>query len=181
MEEGEGLLGEMQDIIRELRELEEHWQGPDLTPQRTTARTYRIRNRTTDFIRRWSLFESEIPEEINVELRRRLGELAERQRLLGQARWQSQMGPGGQRLLAQLQEIITQFGQLEERWQARAAEPPHTTTQTLLLHDRMVDFIREINHFRNIISENNKTWRTMATFSGSISNVPSVIQWQKSA
>ena len=80
------LLVQMQDIIREVGELEERWQG--LNPERRRAERQEIEERIVQVIERWQRFPHQAPEQMHVELDRRIIELGERgQRFPDQFRW----------------------------------------------------------------------------------------------
>jgi hypothetical protein len=80
------LLAQMQEIIREVGELEERWQG--LNPERRRAERQEIEERIIQVIERWQRFPHQAPEQMHVELDRRIIELGERgQRFPDQFRW----------------------------------------------------------------------------------------------
>ena len=80
--EGQRLLVQLEDIIRDFGELEKRWEGPDPELELTLSRTNEIQHRITKLIYEWSMFQSQILDQINAELEWRLEELGERQRLL---------------------------------------------------------------------------------------------------
>ena len=116
--EGQRLLVQLADIIRDFGELEKRWEGPDPAPELTLSRTYEIQHRRSELTYEWSMFQSQIPDRINAELERRLEELGERQRLLTERSQGAQIeaAEGGRRLLRKIQDIIRDFVEFEERW-----------------------------------------------------------------
>ena len=66
--EGQRLLVQLEDIIRDFGELEKTWEGPDPELELTLSRTYETQPRRIELIYGWSTFQSQISNEINVEL-----------------------------------------------------------------------------------------------------------------
>ena len=139
--EGQRLLVQLEDIIRDFGELEKRWEGPDPEPELTLSRTYEIQHRRSELMYEWSMFQSQIRDQINAELEWRLEELGERQRLLTERSQGAQIeaAEAGLRVLRKVQDIMRDFVEFEERWPG-----PDSEDQILLLQGRMQEFLSEL-------------------------------------
>ena len=114
--EGQRLLVQLEDIIRDFGEVEKRWEGTDPEPELTLSSTNEIQHRRTELIYECSMFQSQIPDQINAELERRLEELGERQRLLTERSQgaQIEVAEAGRRVLRKVQDIMRDFVEFEE-------------------------------------------------------------------
>ena len=80
--EGERLFVEVEEIIRDIRELKEQWENQNFDPWEVDARMARVYEteiRKREFMHQWSMLGSGIPDPVNVKLQRRMRELWEQQ------------------------------------------------------------------------------------------------------